>query len=283
MTPLDTAFHASSVIIRNHNAYYQEDFTVRYNQLPVLTMAAENLSQLEESVLPELATLLVEHNFHEQFNIWLAHRHFQLTNEHDRIVELGSEQLSVSSIFKDGEPDTALLHRYGLGMPEDATIVPDTFLSHDGCLVPVEYICLERNQAESHVYTTASVTKSFLNEWNEVLVHHGVMDRFGLVVRAHTTSETPKLQLCDSSLRVDITLDSMDCLDSVLNFPGDREIISSVCGLGVPAVWEVSEMRSGMPISIVRERRCWDVWTCAYCGHANGGEQGACANCGEGR
>ena len=245
--------------------------------------AASDISQLEASVLPDLASLLVEYDLHDQFNIWLAHRHFQLTNENDRIVELRNQSLSVSSVFSDGEPDMSLLHRYNLVIPTDPAIVPDTFLSHDGQLLPIEFLCVERNEAQSHVFTTANVTGSFLEAWNQILSDHGVMDRFGLVLRTSedtTTVQEPKLQLCDSSLKLDITLDSEASLNSVLNFPEDREIISSACGSGVPAVWEVIQVGTGLSHSIIRERRCWDMWTCENCGHSNGSDVGVCGNCG---
>jgi hypothetical protein len=215
--------------------------------------AAKNISQLEESVVPDLAKLLADYGLHDRFNIWLAHRHFLLSNENDRIVELQGRNISVSSVFTEGAPDSKILDNFDLSIPAEPAMIPNTFLSHGGRLLPMEYLCLDRNDAEAHLFTAANVTKTFLGEWDEVLARHDVEHRFGLALRTSDDidlGERSKLQYFDSFLKVDITV--------------ENEFMISGFPIGVPAVWKVSTLRPGMTPSIIRERRCWG--SCPNCG-----------------
>ena len=204
-------------------------------------------------MVPDLAKLLADYGLHDRFNIWLAHRHFLLSNENDRIVELQGRNISVSSVFTEGAPDSKILDNFDLSIPAEPAMIPNTFLSHGGRLLPMEYLCLDRNDAEAHLFTAANVTKTFLGEWDEVLARHDVEHRFGLALRTSDDidlGERSKLQYFDSFLKVDITV--------------ENEFMISSFPIGVPAVWKVSTLRPGMTPSIIRERRCWG--SCPNCG-----------------
>jgi hypothetical protein len=229
--------------------------------------AAKNISQLEESVVPDLAKLLADYGLHDRFNIWLAHRHFLLSNENDRIVELQGRNISVSSVFTEGAPDSKILDNFDLSFPAEPAMIPNTFLSHGGRLLPMEYLCLDRNDAEAHLFTTANVTKTFLGEWDEVLARHNVEHRFGLALRTSDDIDLggqSKLQYFDSFLGVDITVENEGSLNGAMDLQEDSEFMISGFTIGVPAVWKVTTLRPGMTPSIIRERRCWG--SCPNCG-----------------
>ena len=234
-------------------------------------------------MVPDLAKLLADYGLHDRFNIWLAHRHFLLSNENDRIVELQGQNISVSSVFTEGAPDSEILNNFDLSIPADPAIVPNTFLSHGGRLLPMEYLCLDRDEAETHLFTAANVTRTFLEEWDEVLARHDVEDRFGLALRTSDDIDLgrrSKLQYFDPFLKVDVTVENDGSLNGAMGFQEARDFITSAFPIGgVPAVWKVSTLRPGMTLSIIRERRCWEI--CPHCGGSPSvSDPRVCSNCG---
>lgn len=217
---------------------------------------------------------------HNEFNIWLAHRHFELSPG-ERIVEVRNQKLSVSSVFRGGEPDATLFHEYELKPPCSLqSIVPDTFLVENSGLLPLEYVCVDSTEAQKLVTGLSVVSASFLASWRDILQEHGVLDRFGVVLKSKTDSAgIEKLQLCYAIKRVDITLDSVDELGRLVKPIEGTEAATQLesCGDGIPAAWEVQFLGVGTPSSVQRERRCWEVTVCVYCG-STVGQDGRCKN-----
>lgn len=231
--------------------------------MPTIAQALQHFEFLKGSVIPRLAALLVNHSLQTHFNISLAHRHFLLFDHTEQVVELKSRNgPDVSSIFKDGQPMASILQKYDLVVPTAPTIVPDTFLIHDGKLLPYEYTCLEIDQADSYLNAICHIHDEFLDEWSKVLVETGSEKRLGLVLRP--PGEMVKLQLCDPSSRVDIIVSAADksCLP--------------LSPKSVPAEWEIKWLGHGRAPSIRPVSWCRD-WSC-ICGMSNNGE--TCVRCG---
>jgi hypothetical protein len=153
-------------------------------------------------LLPQLAALLSNHGLHGQFNISLAHRHFLLFDHTEQAVELKSQSGSeLSSVFKNGVPDLAIVQKYGLVVPTAPSIIPDTFLIDHGKLLPYEFTCMETREADEFLGWISDINPRFLQDWSRILEENRVRGRFGLALRAR--GESVKLQLCDPAFRVD--------------------------------------------------------------------------------
>jgi hypothetical protein len=51
--------------------------------------------------------------------------------------------------FTEGA-DSKILDHFDLST--EPAMIPSTFLSHAGRLLPIEYLCLDRNDAQAHLY-----------------------------------------------------------------------------------------------------------------------------------
>jgi hypothetical protein len=217
-----------------------------------------------------LAALLVHHGLHSEFNICLAHKHFQLFSPSEKVVQLYSVNgLSVSSVFKDGAPDPAIVRQYNLHVPEVPSIVPATFFIDRGTMVPYEFRCVERGSAEQlYMNKAGMIKKEFLESWSRIVTEIGIDDGMGLAVRGnYDNSPDPALMLqkCNPHLRVDVRMKWED------KAPGSYT---------VAAVWEVREVDTDQGSTIVfRPLEFCDLeWTCDVCGTVNSG--GSCGRCG---
>jgi hypothetical protein len=178
----------------------------KYNDLPLADNAKADVAQLEQTVLPQLAALLVQHGLQFDFNIWLAHRHIQL-GDVEQVVELKGRDISVSSVFRDGEPESAILESYDLQIPSNLTIVPDTFLVDDGNLIPMEYVCVEPEEAQDYIVAATKASREFSQIWAEILDAHNVVGKLGLTAKATDswfTTQGPLTLTFDDKLGVDV-------------------------------------------------------------------------------
>jgi hypothetical protein len=176
-----------------------------------------------------------------------------------------SEGGSVSSVFKDGFPDPAILRRFNLALPKEPLLVPKTFLVQDAEIHPYEFCCVETSEADQSPWEANS---EFLHSWCQILGEHAVDGQVGLTLKTPGASRQ-RLQTSDRQLRLDITLPVQDGF--------------SFAQCGIPAEWEVKYTAHGCPPEICCIGWCDIVpWECVVCGNLNtGGER--CARCGVNR
>jgi len=247
---------------------------VIFNQVPHLEVALQGLSFIEAVVIPRLASLLVSHGLQSLFNISLAHRHFALNSQEEQLVRLKSERcgLPVAHVFRKGSPDPVIMHKYDLRMPEDANIVPDTFMICDNELLPYEFSCVESGEARRNLQAIQAMRsqKEFLEGWSRVLLEHEIEGRIGVALREEEevmdkdSSRVPGVMVFDVEDRVDI-----------LYMP-TKQFQMSVSPDAPPAEWEVGRRTQDGVYECPRTRFCRD-WMCS-CGTVNSGPY--CTTCG---
>ena len=161
------------------------------------------MSHIETDIIPQLARLLIGHDLHKHFNICLPHRHFDLGNDYEQIVELVDQNgQSVSSVFQNGRPDESVLDDFGLVMPENPSIFPSGFLVLQDQLVPYEYSCKDRDEALN--VNIPELPSSFLESWDNTVSQCGaIRGCLGLSLKA---GNSPTLQICHLDRRVDRSL-----------------------------------------------------------------------------
>jgi len=220
---------------------------------------------LEELVIPRLAALLMTYGLQTLFNICLAHRHFALLNQDEQVVRLRSAEteLPVSHVFHDGLPNSETLEKYRLQMPENPTIVPDTFLIRGNQLQSYEYSCVESESAQQTLSKIQMVPQGFLKSWSGILREYAAEDQLALTFREPENGTVPNVTVCDAEARVDVGL-----------FSGEAAAIA-LSWNSLPAEWEVKgRLRDGM-CSCTRTRFCR---CCIYCGGSNI-VNGVCQDC----
>ena len=237
-----------------------------------MDVAIQNLSTIEEIVIPRLAALLVTHGLQSLFNICLAHRHFALRSQDEQVVALKDQidQRPVAHVFTNGMPDPEILRKYKLQMPKEACIIPETFLIRGGKLLPYEFTCIEGDAARQNLETIDLMQRrqDFLDGWTRVIKDHGLEDRLGLTIREEedSNSDIPKVMVFDAKERVDIL------------FSPTKEFPISVSPRAPPAEWEVRQGSRDGGYECARSRWCRD-WICPYCGHSNSSGT-ICEKCG---
>jgi hypothetical protein len=160
-----------------------------YNSLSNIRDASKVLYECDEDWLAVLGPILIRHNLHPYFGISLVHRHFSL-EEGEQLIELRTSQGDdiISSVFKNGVPDSHVLNDYNLLVPQRATIVPSVFLVREGGVVPYEYSCIEKEQADKgYLNILGRIDKEFYSEWVMGLERLNLVDKFGLGFLDDTT------------------------------------------------------------------------------------------------
>ena len=152
-----------------------------YNRIPHIEEAARSLPVLQSSVLPELNNLLADYELESRFGVVLVHRHFDLTDSQEQVVDLKGPGTIVSSVFKNGQPDSQVVNEYELDLPELYAIVPTKFIVREE-LIPYEYMCVPKDEERAYNSHTQSLPGSFLKEWNLILRNYCAEDKMGLDV-----------------------------------------------------------------------------------------------------
>lgn len=151
-------------------------------------------------------------------------------------------------------------------MPENPTIVPDTFMIRGNQLQPYEYACVESKNAQQTLSKVEMVPQDFLKSWSGILRKYAAEDKLALTFREPEDSTVPSATVCDAEARVDVVLVSREAAAIALS----RNAL--------PAEWEVKGLlRDGM-CSCTRTRFCRDRPCCIYCGSSNV-VNGVCQNC----
>lgn len=161
----------------------------RYNSLSNIKEASKALTEFDEDCLSILGGILIKHDLHSYLGISLVHRHFSL-EEGEQLIGLRSFQGNdiVSSVFKNGNPDSCVLNDYNLVIPQCATIVPSLFLIREAGVVPYEYSCTEREEAEKEFLSVLGrIDKKFCAEWVTMLERLHMVDQLGLGFLDDTT------------------------------------------------------------------------------------------------
>jgi hypothetical protein len=135
------------------------------------------------------------------FNIFLPHRHFALSNDHERLVRLHNDTgTSVLSVFTDDVPDPSIIDDYKLFVPATPAIVPFSFLVGE-TLIPFEYACVDRENLQA--FQRMEVAPEFFKDWAAILHKNSVGFPLGLTLRS---DGEPMIQLSDATRRVDVTM-----------------------------------------------------------------------------
>jgi len=151
-----------------------------YNSIPHIEEAARSLPVLESSVLPQLNSLLTNYELESKFGVVLVHRHFDLVDSEEQVVDLKGPGTVVSSVFKNGRPDSQIVNEYSLELPEVYTIVPAKFIVRDE-LIPYEYTCVPKEEEMAFISHSENVPVEFLREWTLILRNYCAEDKMGLV------------------------------------------------------------------------------------------------------
>jgi hypothetical protein len=174
-----------------------------YNTLPRVQDASEALEGLGQKPLTELGLLLTKYGLQRQFGICLAHKHFDLENNKEQVVDLKDTNgnFIVSSIFTNGEPDFVIVKNYHLDLPELPEIIPSKFLVHESGLIPYEYCCIRKEEDEPAIHINPDAT--FLLDWVGVLERSDMRDKLGLALLQD--DRTTGVERSYPSLRLNIT------------------------------------------------------------------------------
>lgn len=151
-----------------------------YNSIPYIQEAVTSLPVLQSAVLPLLNTLLAHYELASKFGVVLVHRHFDLVDSGEQVVDLKGPGTIVSSVFKNGQPDSQIVMEYALQVPDVYTIVPAKFIVRDE-LIPYEYMCVPKEEEPVYASNTETVPIQFLREWNLILKSYCAEDKMGLV------------------------------------------------------------------------------------------------------
>lgn len=132
-------------------------------------------------LLVDLSHLLVKYRLHYFFGIALVHRHFILA-EDEQMVDLTSTDSEniVTSVFKNGLPDSKVVDNFNLHVPSLPKVVPSRFLVRKSELVAYEFMCADEDRAREYSNLVNRITPQFRADWVAVAEKVGVTDRFGL-------------------------------------------------------------------------------------------------------
>lgn len=179
-----------------------------YNRIPLIEEAALSLSALQIFVLPQLKSLLVKYHLEFDFGIVLVHRHFNLNNVEEQVVDVKGPGTLVSSVFSRGRPDPEIVRDYNLEVPDPFAVVPAKFLVRD-TLIPYEYKCVPKDQEVLYSSRTKNLPQSFLKEWFIILGKYYAQDKLGLVDML-TEEDIDGFEWSDSARRLNIVTTRTD-------------------------------------------------------------------------
>jgi len=161
-----------------------------YNELLFIQEASKALTNEVDLALIELSKVLGKFRLHTQFGIALVHRHFELADD-EQLVDLSNEEITVTSVFKNGLPDSHVVREYDLEVPFTPTIVPTSFIVRNSQLLPYEFTCIPHDKSTSYSHILTRVNGRFRCEWVEILERFGIVDRFGITALG---SEKPRFR-----------------------------------------------------------------------------------------
>ena len=155
-----------------------------YNSLPHIEEAIKALNEVDGAYLPILGQLLINYGVQSRLGISLVHRHFSLEDDEQltRVRVRQSEEV-ISTVFKNGIPESQIVEDYNLLISESSKLVPSMFIIRESGIVPYEYCYTEEADANIlHFNTLSRIDDDFVAEWVAILKRWHLVDRLGLAI-----------------------------------------------------------------------------------------------------
>jgi hypothetical protein len=155
-----------------------------YNSLPPVEEASKALNEVEYDYLSILGQLLIKYGVHSRLGISLIHRHFCLEDDEQltRVRVRQSDEV-ISTVFKNGVPDSQIAKDHDLLISESSKLVPSMFIIRPSGIVPYEFCCIEEEDANILYFNTLSrIDDDFISEWATILDGWNMADRLGLAI-----------------------------------------------------------------------------------------------------
>jgi hypothetical protein len=151
-----------------------------YNELLLLQEASKVLAKNVDQALLALCNLLAKFHLDAHFGIILVHRHFELGGDEQMVDLPGEAQITVTSVFKNGRPDSHVVGEYKLEIPSSPAIVPTSFIVRNAKLLQYEFSYIPEDDAGSYADLVTHINSRFRKEWVETLQRFEMVDRFGI-------------------------------------------------------------------------------------------------------
>jgi hypothetical protein len=155
-----------------------------YNSLPPIEEASKTLNEVQGDYLYMLGQLLVKYGVQSRLGISLVHRHFRLEDD-EQLIRLRVRQSDevVSTVFKNGLPDSRIVKDYNLVTPKSSKLIPYMCIVRESGIVPYEYCCTEEEEADILYFNVLSrIDDDFLAEWTTILDRLQMVDKLGLAI-----------------------------------------------------------------------------------------------------
>lgn len=202
-----------------------------YNELLFIHEASKVLTNEIDLALVELSKVLGKFCLHAHFGIALVHRHFELA-EDEQLVDLSNEEVTVTSVFKNGIPDSHVVREYNLEVPSIPKIVPTSFIVRNSQLIPYEFACIQHDKTASYGRILTRINRRFRCEWVAILERFGMVDRFGITALG---SEKPifRGEQSNTNIRQSILRKGLDFAENLIPTvwysAGGKPIVCTAC------------------------------------------------------
>jgi hypothetical protein len=153
-----------------------------YNNLLEIDDCLPHVPDIEEQVIPGMIDLLKTYGLCEKVGISLVHKHWDLANDDEKVVDLENDSHSVSSVFSNGKADRQVLQPWNLLIPENPEITPAKFIVRDNAMIPYEYDCVDFTEATYREERIQAVPAEFLHDFTAMKASCDVPEMLGLAV-----------------------------------------------------------------------------------------------------
>jgi len=153
-----------------------------YNSLHDMVECDPLVPTLEIEVIPRLLDLVRKYNLDETVGISLAHKHWDLRSDDEKVVDLENHSHTISSVFTNGKPNPQTLQSWNLFVPESPAIVPSKFLVRGSDMIPYEYDCVDSNEATSRLARIEALPAAFLEQFTALAALSPMPEIMGLTV-----------------------------------------------------------------------------------------------------
>jgi hypothetical protein len=155
-----------------------------HNSLPDIAEAAITLDSVDEDTFSALRDILSKYGLCSYFGISLVHRHFDLFDDEERLVDLVDRvgRNVVSSVFRNCVPNPQIVADYNLAVPEHPKVFGSMFIVDDLGLTPYEYSCTSEEAAIKYATTIQNLDPGFLADWLTVLKRERLCSKLGLAL-----------------------------------------------------------------------------------------------------
>ena len=175
-----------------------------YNSLPPVEEASKALNEVGYDYLSILGQLLIKYGVQSRLGISLVHRHFRLEDDEQltRVRVRQSDEV-ISTVFKNGIPDSQIVKDYDLLIPESSKLVPSMFIVRHSGIIPYEFCCIEEEDANILYFNTLSrIDDDFVSEWVTILDECKMGDRLGLAILNDNSTCAVEAMCSDKRVRI---------------------------------------------------------------------------------